>query len=149
MAFAVDVGRPVAALLLLALATVPRASGAGPEAPGTAPPGCFFSVHGDVVCPPPPPEVPARLHPGVAQATTLPLPAGATRGGTVGVVVDLDAGGNVLDVSVERSSRERTLDRAAMAHARTLRYSPAADGGRAIASRLRVAVTFDPAAPAR
>jgi protein TonB len=149
MAFAVDIGRPVATVLLVALAIAPRAASAGPEAPRTAPPGCFFSVHGDIVCPPPPPEMPARLHPGAIQATTLPLPAGATRGGKVGLVVDLDVQGKVLDVSVERSSRERALDRAAMAHAWTLRYSAAADGGRAIASRLRVEVAFDPALPAR
>ena len=65
-------------------------------------------------------------------------------GGTVVLVISIDAQGNVLDVSVEKSSRNRNLDRAAMDAARKWRFNPEVRDGVAVASRVRVPVDFVP-----
>jgi len=65
-------------------------------------------------------------------------------GGTVVLVISIDAEGNVLDVSVEKSSRNRNLDRAAMDAARKWRFNPEVRDGVAVASRVRVPVDFVP-----
>ena len=53
-------------------------------------------------------------------------PAAARAGiqGTVILIIDVDANGNVTNVSVEKSSRNRDLDRAAMDAARKWRFNP-------------------------
>ena len=63
--------------------------------------------------------------------------------GTVILVISIDAQGNVLDVEVERSSRNRDLDRAAVQAARKWRFNAATENGVAVASRVRVPVDFN------
>jgi protein TonB len=65
-------------------------------------------------------------------------------GGTVVLIISIDGQGNVLDVSVEKSSRNRNLDRAAMDAARKWRFKPAMSGGQGVPSRVRVPVDFTP-----
>jgi len=65
-------------------------------------------------------------------------------GGTVVLIISIDGNGNVLDVSVEKSSRNRNLDRAAMDAARKWRFRPAMAGGKGVPSRVRVPVDFVP-----
>ncbi|MCM2335716.1 MAG: energy transducer TonB [Pseudomonas sp.] len=65
-------------------------------------------------------------------------------GGTVVLVISIDGNGNVLDVSVEKSSRNRNLDRAAMDAARKWRFNPEMRGGVGVPSRVRVPVDFVP-----
>jgi protein TonB len=63
--------------------------------------------------------------------------------GTVILVVDVDANGNVTGVSVEKSSRNRDLDRAAMQAARRWKFSPSIVNGQPAAGRVRVPVDFN------
>lgn len=71
-------------------------------------------------------------------------PAAARSGieGTVVLVVDIDAAGNVTNVAVDRSSRNRDLDRAAMDQARRWRFHPAIEEGQPAPARIRVPVDF-------
>src|SRR5690606_24297917 len=71
-------------------------------------------------------------------------PAAARAGieGTVVLVIDVAATGNVTDVSFETSSRNRDLDRAAMQAARRWRFNPSVVNGQKAAGRVRVPVTF-------
>ena len=62
--------------------------------------------------------------------------------GTEILIVDVDAEGNVTNVSVERSSRNRDLDRAAMEAARKWRFNLATVNGQKAAGRVRVPVNF-------
>ena len=62
--------------------------------------------------------------------------------GEVILVIDVDANGNVTNVSVERSSRNRDLDRAAMEAARKWRFNPSIVNGQKAAGRVRVPVNF-------
>ena len=62
--------------------------------------------------------------------------------GTVVLLVDIDARGNVLDVRVERSSRNRDMDRSAVRAARGWRFNPAVENGVPVASTVRVPVDF-------
>ena len=59
------------------------------------------------------------------------------------LIVDVDANGNVTNVTVEKSSRNRDLDRAAMQAARKWRFNPAVINGQKAASRVRVPVDFN------
>ena len=63
-------------------------------------------------------------------------------GGTVVLVVDVDASGNPTNVSVEKSSRNRDLDRSATDAARKWRFNPAMRGGARTGGRVRVPVDF-------
>ncbi|MBA2239420.1 MAG: energy transducer TonB, partial [Lysobacter sp.] len=65
-------------------------------------------------------------------------------GGTVILMISIDASGNVLNVEVEKSSRNRNLDRAAIDAARKWRFNPETRNGVAVASRVRVPVDFVP-----
>ena len=71
-------------------------------------------------------------------------PAAARAGiqGTVILIIDVDASGNVTNVSVEKSSRNRDLDRAAMDAARKWRFNPGKQGTQSVAGRVRVPVDF-------
>ena len=71
-------------------------------------------------------------------------PAAARSGieGEVILVIDVDANGNVTNVSVEKSSRNRDLDRAAMEAARKWRFNPSIVNGQKAAGRVRVPVNF-------
>jgi protein TonB len=115
---------------------------------------------------PPPPEGGQHLEPAIEPLAALPVPyryfnaqvGTAVRdapefspleglfgvGGTVVVIVDIDAAGNVANAAIERSSRNRSLDRQAMRAAKSWRFLPQISGGRAMASRARVPVDFNP-----
>ena len=54
--------------------------------------------------------------------------------GTVVLVISIDAQGNVLDIEVEQSSRNRDLDRAAIAAARKWAFNPQIENGQPVAS---------------
>ena len=72
---------------------------------------------------------------------SMPLRSGIE--GTVTLVISIDAQGNVLDIEVEKSSRNRDLDRAAVEAARKWRFTPQISNGVAVASRVRVPVDFN------
>ncbi len=72
-----------------------------------------------------------------------PAAARAQIEGTVILVIDVDANGNVTNVSVEKSSRNRDLDRAAIEAARKWSFAPAMKEGRPAAGRVRVPVDFN------
>jgi len=106
----------------------------------------------DVVTPPSPPSPPAPT-PNVEASVDASYknrnppkyPPAALRAGITGTVVliiDVDASGNVTNVSVEKSSRNRDLDRAAMDAARKWRFNPGSQGGQKVAGRVRVPVDF-------
>ena len=63
-------------------------------------------------------------------------------GGTVILVISIDGQGNVLDVEVEKSSRNRNLDRAAQDAARKWTFRPEMRDGVGVPSRVRVPVDF-------
>ncbi|WP_099561277.1 energy transducer TonB [Stenotrophomonas maltophilia] len=72
-------------------------------------------------------------------------PPAAFRAGIQGeviLIIDVDANGNVTNVTVEKSSRNRDLDRAAMEAARKWRFNAAESGGKKAAGRVRVPVNF-------
>ncbi|WP_101924812.1 MULTISPECIES: energy transducer TonB [Luteimonas] len=62
--------------------------------------------------------------------------------GTVVLLVQVDANGRPSDVSVETSSRSRDLDRAAVEAVRGWTFEPAIEGGKPVASSVRVPVEF-------
>ena len=62
--------------------------------------------------------------------------------GTVILIISVDAQGNVTDVEVEKSSRNRDLDRAAMQAARRWRFNPSIVNGQPAPGRVRVPVDF-------
>ncbi|KRD39903.1 hypothetical protein ASE35_06190 [Lysobacter sp. Root916] len=62
--------------------------------------------------------------------------------GTTTLVVTIGAEGDVLDVGIEHSSRNRNLDRAAFAAARETRWTPEIFNGQATPSRARIPVDF-------
>ncbi|KAF1696202.1 energy transducer TonB [Pseudoxanthomonas jiangsuensis] len=106
----------------------------------------------DVFTPPAPPAPPApvadiQASVDISSKNMNPprYPPAAARAGIEGeviLVIDVDANGNVTNVSVEKSSRNRDLDRAAMEAARKWRFNPAQSGGQKAAGRVRVPVNF-------
>ena len=62
--------------------------------------------------------------------------------GTTVLVVGIDAGGGVIDVSVEKSSGNRNLDREAVNAARRWHFNPEVKNGQKVAGRARVPVKF-------
>ena len=78
----------------------------------------------------------------IATETTSELKKGGYVQGTVILIIDVDANGNVTNVSVEKSSRNRDLDRAAMDAARKWRFNPGQSNGQRSAGRVRVPVDF-------
>ena len=106
----------------------------------------------DTYSPPAPPSPPAPA-PEIGASVDISSknmnppkypPAAARAGiqGTVVLVIDVDANGNVTNVSVEKSSRNRDLDRAAMDAARKWRFNAGQSGGQKTAGRVRVPVDF-------
>ncbi|WP_415846974.1 energy transducer TonB, partial [Stenotrophomonas lactitubi] len=106
----------------------------------------------DIVTPPSPPSPPApptSIEASVdisSKAMNPPrYPPAAFRAGIQGeviLIIDVDAQGNVTNVTVEKSSRNRDLDRAAMEAARKWRFNAAEAGGKKAAGRVRVPVNF-------
>jgi TonB family protein len=62
--------------------------------------------------------------------------------GTVTLIVSIGTEGEVLDVQIERSTRNRNLDRAAVAAARETRWTPEIFNGKPTPSRGRIPVEF-------
>jgi protein TonB len=58
--------------------------------------------------------------------------------------VTIDASGNVLNVSIERSSRNRNLDRSAMDAARRWKFNPGMRNGQKVGGDVLVPVDFIP-----
>lgn len=101
-----------------------------------------------IIEPPPPPPQSIEASIDISSRAMNPprYPPAALRSGITGtviLVVSVDANGNVTDVSVERSSRNRDLDRAAIQAARNWRFNPAMVDGRASAGLVRVPVEFN------
>ncbi len=101
--------------------------------------------------PPAPPQVASDIGSSVDPSSRRlnppkypPTEARQGVGGTVVLVISIDGQGNVLDVQVEKSSRNRNLDRAAMDAARKWRFNPEMKNGQPVASRVRVPVDFVP-----
>jgi protein TonB len=65
-------------------------------------------------------------------------------GGTVVLIITVDASGNATDVQVESSSGNRNLDREAVKAAKRWRFNPGMVGGRKTGGRVRVPVVFTP-----
>ncbi|MQP75144.1 TonB family protein [Stenotrophomonas sp. MYb238] len=102
--------------------------------------------------PPPPPSPPAQVTDiqasvDISSKNMNPprYPPAAFRAGIQGeviLIIDVDASGNVTNVSVEKSSRNRDLDRAAMDAARKWKFNPSVINGQKAAGRVRVPVNF-------
>ncbi|OWQ66927.1 energy transducer TonB [Stenotrophomonas maltophilia] len=103
----------------------------------------------------PPPSPPAPPAPATSIEASVDIsskamnppryPPAAFRAGIQGeviLIIDVDANGNVTNVTVEKSSRNRDLDRAAMEAARKWRFNAAESGGKKAAGRVRVPVNF-------
>uniref|UniRef100_UPI0025999877 energy transducer TonB n=1 Tax=uncultured Pseudoxanthomonas sp. TaxID=281701 RepID=UPI0025999877 len=106
----------------------------------------------DTYTPPAPPAPPAPS-PDIGASVDISsknmnpprYPPSAARSGiegTVVLIIDVDASGNVTNVSVEKSSRNRDLDRAAMEAARKWRFNAGQSNGQKVAGRVRVPVDF-------
>lgn len=104
----------------------------------------------DAPPPPPPPPAPATSIEASVDISSKAMnppryPPAAFRAGIQGeviLIIDVDASGNVTNVTVEKSSRNRDLDRAAMEAARKWRFNAAESGGKKAAGRVRVPVNF-------
>lgn len=82
---------------------------------------------------------PSLIH----QSIQYPLSAvAAGEEGTVLVRAEVDAGGRVVDASIEKSSGHPTLDAAALRSISGWSYSPATRDGKAIAQWVRVPILF-------
>ncbi|HHW4679106.1 MAG TPA: energy transducer TonB [Xylella sp.] len=106
----------------------------------------------DVVVPPAPPAPPSPPNDigasvDISSKSMNPpkYPSPALRSGITGevvLIIDVDANGNVTNVSVEKSSRNRDLDRAAMEAASKWKFNPSVINGKKSAGRVRVPVNF-------
>lgn len=88
---------------------------------------------------------PADREARLAAQPEIPYPAAAARSrveGTVLLLVQVDAEGNATDVSIEKRSASRDLDRAAQQAVRDWKFEPARQGGKLVASAVRVPVDF-------
>lgn len=65
-------------------------------------------------------------------------------GGLVMLLVQINERGEVLDVSVEKSSGNRNLDRAAMQAARRWKFNAGMQNGQRVGGTVRVPVNFNP-----
>ena len=149
-------GIPSAVLLVLALlaAAIGHCGSAdAPEttspSPSAAPPAAAAPAAASAPAPPAPPAPPVDIQASVdisSKNMNPPRdPPAAFRAGIQGeviLIIDVDANGNVTNVAVEKSSRNRDLDRAAMEAARKWKFNPASSGGQKAAGRVRVPVNF-------
>ena len=75
----------------------------------------------------------------------IPYPPAAARSreeGSLILLVQVDANGNATDVTVEKRSGSRDLDRAAQQAVRDWKFEPAIKGGKPTASAVRVPIEF-------
>lgn len=92
--------------------------------------------------------MPADCPPGEPQRSPPKYPRGYfTASGTTVLVLDLDRCGLIDQVWIERNSGYAELDRAAVEAARQWRFSPEIRQGRAVPSRVRLPLDFQPLAP--
>ncbi len=63
--------------------------------------------------------------------------------GTVVLVITVNADGEPIDVRVEKSSHDRSLDRAAVDAAKKWKFSPKIDNGKRVEGLVRVPVVFN------
>ena len=106
-----------------------------------------------VVAPPPAPPTPpppeqdygGSVDP-TARSLNLPRypPEEMRRGvtGTTILILTYDVSGTVIDVTVDKSSGNRNLDRAAMQAARRWKINPGTRGGQKVAGQAKVPVVF-------
>ncbi|HEU4814284.1 MAG TPA: energy transducer TonB [Xanthomonadaceae bacterium] len=126
-----------------------------PIPPPPDPPPVVFDDPSPVDTPAPPPAPPSPPAPATnigssvdpsSRANNPPeYPREAIREnaeGTVVLLIHIDAQGNVLDIEVERSSRNRDLDRSAVQAARRWRFNPAIENGVPVRSTVRIPVDF-------
>lgn len=102
--------------------------------------------------PPPPPTPPVAIDPGKPQRPVAVLSSVMPTyprdqvclgvHGTVTLIVTIGADDQVQDVEVERSTRSRELDRAAMEAVRKARWQAEIVNGEPVASRVRLPVEF-------
>lgn len=102
--------------------------------------------------PPPPPTPPVAIDPGKPQRPVAALSSVMPTyprdqvclgvHGTVILIVTIGADDQVQDVEVERSTRSRELDRAAMEAVRKARWQAEIVNGEPVASRVRLPVEF-------
>lgn len=91
---------------------------------------------------------PARPADREARAVTqaeIPYPPAAARSreeGSLILLVQVDANGNATDVTVEKRSGSRDLDRAAQQAVRDWKFEPAIKSGKPTASAVRVPIDF-------
>jgi len=99
------------------------------------------------------PAPPAPPAPPPVAGHRLPPPAypkhAAEQGidGRVVLLVDVDADGRPLEVEVEQSEPAGVFDQAAVDAVRQWRFSPAVEGGRPVAGRVRVPIQFEAPEP--
>ena len=86
----------------------------------------------------PPPSLPPPKYPADAVAKKI--------SGKVVLLVDVAADGNVKHVEVESSQPAGVFDQAAMGAAKDWTFNPAVEGGKPVAGRIRVPITFDASA---
>ena len=65
-------------------------------------------------------------------------------GGTVVLLVTIDKNGDPIDVTVEHTSHDRFLDRAAIDALKSWKFNPALENGSAVNDALRVPFNFNP-----
>lgn len=109
----------------------------------------------DVPAPPPAPPAPPAPLANFAASEDIsgrrlnpprypPQEARRCIGGEVVLRVSIDGKGQVLDVKVDKSSRNRNLDRAAMDAARRWRFNPGMENGQPVGGDVLVPVNFTP-----
>jgi TonB family protein len=128
-----------------------RPNRAPASATAPAPTNAPASVHNEVAqAPPAPASAPdraAQVDAASRERAPVRYPPDAMRTGARGTVVltvDVAEDGTATALSVTRSSRERSLDRAALEAARRWRYLPAIRDGRTYASTMQLEVNFSP-----
>jgi periplasmic protein TonB len=107
-------------------------------APPPAPPTVQTAIPSDVA---PTEDISGRA---LAQPKYPPQELRDGVGGLVRLRVTIDANGNVLNVVVDKSSRNRNLDRAAMEAARRWKFNPGLRNGQKVGGDVIVPVNFTP-----
>jgi protein TonB len=86
------------------------------------------------------------VHPTALQAIQPHYPdeaASANATGSVVLVLLLDEGGKVRDISVEEANPPGMFDKSALDAFRNARFAPAQRHGRTVKSRMRIKITYD------
>lgn len=128
-----------------------RPTRAATPAPAPAPTAAQVPLHTEVAqAPPPPASIPdrsAQVDAASRERAPVRYPPDAVRTGARGTVllsIDVAEDGTATAISVMRTSRVRSLDRAALEAARRWRYLPAIREGQANASTMQLEVSFSP-----